>query len=66
MCWRIGKSIKRKVSPLQIYESTLPHKKKGKFITFKSYKEKHDYSSNDDLNNKDIAIIAKKFKKIHV
>jgi hypothetical protein len=51
---------------LQIYESTLPHKKKGKFITIKSYKEKHDYSSNDDLNNKDIAIIAKKFKKIHV
>lgn len=39
---------------------------KGKSIEFKSSKEKHDYLSYDDLNNKDITIIAKNFRKFIV
>jgi hypothetical protein len=40
----------------------LSHQKKGKSIAIKYVKKKeHVYSSNDDLNNEDIALIARKF-----
>jgi hypothetical protein len=40
----------------------LSHQKKGKSITIKYVKKKeHVYSCNDDLNNEDIALIARKF-----
>lgn len=38
----------------------LDYKMKGKSVMLKYFSEKHDYSFNDYLNNKDITIIAKK------
>lgn len=52
------------VDSLQTYKSTLSHQNKGKSIVLKSIKKEHDYSSNDDLNSKDIALIPRKFRKI--
>jgi hypothetical protein len=51
------------VGSLQTIESALPHQRKSKSIAFKSSREKHAYSSNDNLNNEDITLIAKKFRK---
>ncbi|KAI9384425.1 hypothetical protein POPTR_012G061333v4 [Populus trichocarpa] len=55
--------VEELVGSLQTYESTFLYQKKGKSITLKSSREKHDYSSNNDINNEDIALIAKKFRK---
>jgi hypothetical protein len=41
----------------------LSKKRKGKSISLKSYRKKYDYSSYDDINNKDIALTIKKFRK---
>jgi hypothetical protein len=51
------------VGSLQTIESALPNQRKSKSIAFKSSREKHVYSSNDNLNNEDITLIAKKFRK---
>lgn len=54
---------KELVGSLKTYESTLPRQKNGKTIALKSIKKEDDYSSDDDPNSKDIALIARKFRK---
>jgi len=42
----------------------LSYQKKCKFITLISVKKKYNYSSNDDLYSKNIALVVRKFRKI--
>jgi hypothetical protein len=42
----------------------LSYQKKCKSITFISVKKKYNYSSNDDLYSKNIALVVRKFRKI--
>jgi hypothetical protein len=41
----------------------LSYQKKCKSITFISVKKKYNYSSNDDLYSKNIALVVRKFRK---
>jgi hypothetical protein len=56
--------VEELVGSLQTYESTLPHQKKGKSIAFKSVNKEYDNSSDNDFNSEDIALIARKFRKL--
>jgi len=69
--WSLPKRFRLKVTAIEEskdldtihVEFTLPKQRKGKSISLKSSREKYDFSSYDDLNNKDIALTVKKFRK---
>ena len=69
--WSLPKRFRLKVTAIEEnkdldtihVEFTLSKKRKGKSISLKSSRKKYDYSSYDDINNKDIALTIKKFRK---
>lgn len=56
--------VEELVGSLQTYESSLPQTRKGKSIVLKTVKEENkDGCSEESLNDDDMALIARKFKK---
>ncbi|KAG2680280.1 hypothetical protein I3760_11G092200 [Carya illinoinensis] len=56
--------VKELVGSLQTYESSLPQAKKDKSIALKTIEENQDdFSDEENLNNEDIDIIVRKFRK---
>lgn len=56
--------VEKLVGSLQTYESSLPQTRKCKSIAFKTMEEdQDDFSNIENLNDKDIELIARKFRK---
>ncbi|KAG2718398.1 hypothetical protein I3760_03G218400 [Carya illinoinensis] len=56
--------VEELVGSLQTYESSLPQARKGKSIALKTIEENQDnFSDEENLNNKDIDLIVRKFRK---